>query len=385
MTIHKAKGLEFPLVALADAGYTGGFRSALFYLDQELGLVLNLSDGEAQPAAFRLAACRAAEQEAAEERRLLYVAATRAMDKLIISGDAKLSQAKATPGRLLVSGWLAQLAGVVGLSELQLPTMPTTPQSVSLEWGGEAVACTIYPPVKETVPASAIEADLASPVETPTQLPDLLPPLTVAPGTEVDEKLQARESDPPPRVWRVVPKTKYEVPAWVVGSLTHIALRHWRFPDSDSPSTELRTGFADFLRPFALEAGLTDPASIDIALSRVSRLLTRFQAHPLYTQLSAAERHHELPYTLTIDSQLHSGIIDLLFRTSPEAAWTIAEFKTDRLPERADLRKYVQQKGYDRQVGAYRQAITQQLDTTPKILLIFLNVGQSVQVLSLED
>ena len=31
MTIHKAKGLEFPVVVLADAGYTGGFRPALFH------------------------------------------------------------------------------------------------------------------------------------------------------------------------------------------------------------------------------------------------------------------------------------------------------------------------------------------------------------------
>nr|HID13379.1 hypothetical protein [Anaerolineae bacterium] len=41
-----------------------------------------------------------------------------------------------------------------------------------------------------------------------------------------------------------------EGPAWVVGSLVYTALRHWRFPD--------REGFEDFLRPYALEAGLTD-------------------------------------------------------------------------------------------------------------------------------
>jgi hypothetical protein len=190
-----------------------------------------------------------------------------------------------------------------------------------------------------------------------------------------------------------VPKTNYEVPAWVVGSLTHIALRHWRFPENDSPSAELRTApstlpygrrtsFADFLRPFALEAGLTDPASIDIALSRVTRLLTRFQAHPLHAQLSTAERHHELPYTVTVDGQIHSGIIDLLFRISPEAAWTIAEFKTDRLPEGVDLKLHLRQKGYDRQVAAYRQAISQQLGITPPVLLVFLNVGQAVQELN---
>ncbi len=380
MTIHKAKGLEFPVVVLADAGYTGGFRSSPFYLDQELGLLLNLSDGEAQPATCRLAAWREAEQEAAEERRLLYVAATRAMEKFIVSGEVKLSTAKKNPGRLLLSGWLAQLAGVVGLSEVQLPTPPTTPQPIPLDWENGAVGCTIYPPVSVASTGTATEADLSRADEALGEVPDLLAPIATLPGTDLDEKLEARESDPPPRVWRVVPKTEYEVPAWVVGSLTHIALRHWRFPDDDP-----KTGFADFLRSFALEAGLTDQASIETALRRVTRLLARFQAHPLYAQLSAAERHHEVPYSLTLEGQTHSGIIDLMFRTSPEADWTIAEFKTDRLPAGADLKRHAQQKGYDRQVAAYRQAVSQQLGPTPQVLLIFLNVGQSVQILEIKN
>jgi ATP-dependent exoDNAse (exonuclease V) beta subunit len=242
--------------------------------------------------------------------------------------------------------------------------------------------------VESPAPVASLEAGLIGSTGTLTQLPDLLAPVEIISPAEIDEKLKARESDPPARVWRVVSKTSYDVPAWVIGSLTHVALRYWRFPDSRDPSTELcvvslwdRTGFTNFLRPFALEAGLTDTATIDSAISRVSRLLTRFQAHPLYAQLSTAERHHELPYTVAVDGQVQSGIIDLLFRTSPTAVWTIAEFKTDRLPEGADLRQYAQQKGYDRQVAAYRQAISQQLGATPQILVVYLNVGQSVQVL----
>jgi hypothetical protein len=38
-----------------------------------------------------------------------------------ISGSVSISTAKAHPGRLLFSGWLKQLAEVVGLSEIQLP------------------------------------------------------------------------------------------------------------------------------------------------------------------------------------------------------------------------------------------------------------------------
>lgn len=371
MTIHKAKGLEFPLVVLADAGYTGGFRSAPFYLDQTLGLLLNPSGDESQPAAFRLAAWREAQQETAEEKRLLYVAATRAMEKFIISGNVTISTAKTHPGRLMFSGWLKQLAEVVGLSETSLPEPPLSAQAIPLAWTGGQVTCTIHPPVSN----SHFQPPTPDP-QPPTLNPDLLDllaPLTVAASPELDAKLKERESDPPPRVWRVVPDTQYDVPAWVVGSLTHAALRHWLFPADDT--------FARFLRPFALEAGLTDPASIDTALQRVTRLLTRFQRHPLYAELSAAERHHELPYALILDNQMVSGIIDLLYRTTPSTAWTIAEFKTDRLAEDTDLQAYAQQQGYLRQVETYQRAITQQLGAAPQVLMIFLNVGQSVGVL----
>jgi ATP-dependent helicase/nuclease subunit A len=397
MTVHKAKGLEFPVVVLADAGYTSTPRSAPCYLDQELGLVLNLSDGDARPAAFHLAAWREAEQEAAEERRLLYVAATRAMEKFIVSGNAKLSTAKARAGQLLLSGWLAQLAEVVGLSKTQLPEVPTTAQVIPLAWGvvkhprGDgAAACTIYPPLS-AAPRLA-STSVAPPPSATIEIPDLLPPLVVVPSpdTTADEKLKEREpiigplqgSDPPPRVWRVVPKAKYDVPAWVVGSLTHIALRHWLFPDNDD--------FTDFLKSFALEAGLTDQISIQTALRRVARLLTRFQGHPLYAEMSAAEHYHEVPYSVMLNGQPRNGLIDLLFRPSPDAGWTIAEFKTDRLTETDDLVAHLQRQGYDRQVQDYVQAITQQIGKhprgmgiSPRVLLIFLNVGNSIRVLTL--
>jgi ATP-dependent helicase/nuclease subunit A len=375
MTIHKAKGLEFPVVVLADAGYTGGRRSAPFYLDQELGLVLNLSDGDVRPAAFQLAAWREAEQEAAEERRLLYVAATRAMEKLIVSGDVKLSTAKESTGKFLLSGWLAQLAEVVGLSETQLPEVPTTAQTIPLAWEDGAAACTIYPPVR--ISQGVASASVAPPPIATGEISDLLAPLAMLPGAGAmaDEKLKERESDPPPRVWRVVPKAKYDVPAWVVGSLTHIALRHWLFPDDDD--------FADFLEPFALEAGLTDQTSIQTALRRVARLLARFQGHPLYAEMSAAERYHEVPYSVVLSGQTRNGLIDLLFRASPDADWTIAEFKTDRLAETDDLRAHLRRQGYDRQVQDYVQAITQQMGASPRVLLIFLNVDNSIRVLTL--
>jgi ATP-dependent exoDNAse (exonuclease V) beta subunit len=92
LTIHSAKGLEFKVVVVADAGRDRGGRDA----DE----ILCLPDGRlgfrvADPATGRRHATsdyrevKEAEDEAeeAERRRLYYVAMTRAIDRLIVSGS----------------------------------------------------------------------------------------------------------------------------------------------------------------------------------------------------------------------------------------------------------------------------------------------------------
>ncbi|MBI3360124.1 MAG: UvrD-helicase domain-containing protein, partial [Chloroflexi bacterium] len=135
MTVHKAKGLEFPLVVIADAGYDHTGSNASIRLDPDLGVLLKVetsrrsetphqgvSTGDkARPFSWQLGALFDADREDAEDRRLLYVAVTRAKEKVIVSGHAKVSTAKDDPGRLRLSGWLARLALTIGLDEAYLP------------------------------------------------------------------------------------------------------------------------------------------------------------------------------------------------------------------------------------------------------------------------
>lgn len=89
MTIHQAKGLEFPVVIIPDLHRSRTPPEFSFLLDPQRGLTLKVPDGRGN----RVAGCtfsdfekRHSWREQFESMRLLYVAATRARDRLILSG-----------------------------------------------------------------------------------------------------------------------------------------------------------------------------------------------------------------------------------------------------------------------------------------------------------
>jgi ATP-dependent helicase/nuclease subunit A len=380
MTVHKAKGLEFPVVVIADAARTVGGRAPPILISPELGVLLRVREDTALPATYRLASLYDADQADAESRRLLYVAATRAEEKLVISGHVKVKK-DSTPA---LGGWLAWLGEVTGLDRVRIPNPLGAPQGLDLPWEGGRLTCVVYPvPGGEGTGGQADseksrpgdgEAGEETEVSLSLGLPDLIAPLAPVASAEADAKIRERESDPPPRVWQVVPRARRpEGPAWVVGKLVHAALHYWRFPD--------RPGLEDFLRPYALEAGLTDPDEIRRAIAEARRLLARFQVHPLYAKLDQAERHHEVPYAVEVDGVSRSGIVDMLCRLDGE--WTLVEFKTDRLKAGADLQAHIRQEKYDEQVRGYVTATAALLGSRPRALLVFLNVGRGVELVPL--
>jgi len=89
MTIHQAKGLEFPIVIIPDLHREPMRREAQFILDRHKGLTVRIPNGRGQTvrgALFNELRQRNRWREEFESMRLLYVAATRAEDRLILSG-----------------------------------------------------------------------------------------------------------------------------------------------------------------------------------------------------------------------------------------------------------------------------------------------------------
>jgi ATP-dependent exoDNAse (exonuclease V) beta subunit len=375
MSIHKSKGLEFPLVVIADAAHELRSPAAGALLDADLGLLPGLKDDSdvqraAHPVAWRLAYLNEAAKNKAEDRRLLYVAATRAREKLLVSGHASVSKTN----QLSLSGWLVDLGKVLGVDKMTLDeeTLNTSGWSATFPSQDGFISWIVYPPAPPTSHPPP-EVDRSSKMDAVPG--ELLAPLSPPPPENLDEGTLARESDPPQRVWRVVPQVnRPSGPAWVVGKLVHEALRRWQFPGSG----DLR--FEEFIRPYTLEAGLTDEGEIRATIQETRRLLERFRRHPLYAEIEAAERFHELPFVLANDR----GVIDLLYRAGEKAdkqhPWVILDFKTDEARSTAEAQAIISQKGYDKQVQRYIEAVTISLGCRPQARLVFLQVGREIGI-----
>ena len=350
MTIHKAKGLEYPVVVLADLGRTNRPRGELLY---RLGpaWTMNLDKLESAPLAYRLAGSQDALQASAEEKRLLYVGMTRAQEKLILSGHLSTSR----DGSLRAAGWLDDLLQAGGVLAAVLPESAGSWKRIQLPDGAEWAVW--LEPAGGPASAPAGLPAQAWPVSQETGLLASLvaaAPVPVLPG---EHRRLALEPHTPP--------------ARVVGELVHKALQRWRFPGDPA--------LVALLRSQAQGEGLLAEDLLRQAVSAAEGLLRRFQAHACYAEINAAlERRHEVPYVGTDTSgTLEWGFMDCLYRTP--AGWTLIDFKTDELHNEAALAAAVER--YRPQLERYSQAAAQMLGQPPRAQMVFLNVERQIVVI----
>ncbi len=342
MTIHKSKGLEYPVVVLADASRARKHSTAPVYLLPETGFSIKLKP---TTLLYRLSNEWDELQEDAESGRLLYVAMTRAMHKLIVSGHI-------TQGMREFPGWLKSFSRTLDLNLDELldengPFAQPNPAKKHpvLVWCSNS---------QEIRPQADVPVSTASQTESeiiPLYSP-LIEPATI-PVNEDEETVR--------RIWRVTEPTLF-IPPGVIGQMTHKALELWL--DHDDPR------LIPLLESLALDAGLAIEDQRIEAVRRVRELIERFCAHPLRGEIEAAdERHHEVPFTRMRGGRSETGYIDLLYRKGEE--WFVVDFKTDRIQSEDLYRLLVKQ--YSTQLARYGEVTQQLLGRQAELSLCFLD------------
>jgi ATP-dependent exoDNAse (exonuclease V) beta subunit len=155
----------------------------------------------------------------------------------------------------------------------------------------------------------------------------------------------------------------------LVGELVHAAIRWWRFPGHPSLESLLQTTL--------LERGVVEPVEAEVHLRRAMELLARLKTDARWLELEAADRHHEVPYSLVQGERAVNGFIDLLY-CGPDDRWRIIDFKTDAIADEADLERLLAE-GYRRQLLRYQAAVLTLLGQPTQISLCLLDYAGGVR------
>jgi ATP-dependent helicase/nuclease subunit A len=358
MSVHAAKGLEFPVVVVADLGRDArhGGRAPRILHDPEFGVVCQLRDDNGdwlKPASYRWAEWLNERMELAESRRLLYVACTRAADLLILSGK---------PGQ--ACSWLAALsdawelpAGAENDAEIQrdgyrirlrCPAPPDEGRTTSTRAAQTAAGLTEMPPLARPLPSAAAHKPIAVThlerrlAEEAGELPFLQPAV-----------MRGRDGSRPKRA-----------PLYLVGNLAHRALADWDC--LAAPPDALRAKLAAWAR----RAGITDPDALDHAVERVQGALDALRGTPLFHELATApERYTEIPFSLGTTAGTLHGIIDLLYRDG-SGAWRLVDWKTEPVRHGQTLAGAAQP--HLLQMAVYAMAAGRILGIRPRVEICFL-------------
>jgi ATP-dependent helicase/nuclease subunit A len=356
MTIHRAKGLEFPVVCVADLGRQGGGRTERLLLgaDGSVGLRLATPGGGATiPAlAFERLAADVAADEDAEERRLFYVAMTRACDRLILSGTADPEKQPAPrPGGPPLDWILPALVGVLGEGErvvhrsfdgrpARVLTRLVTPATIAPD--------ALTSRSRSGTPGTALPAE---PKVVPAPSAGRPPPQRLS-YTALGQYAKCpyrfyleRSLRLPPVRTPLPPDTPPDaVPALdarVRGVIAHRLLEDLDFarPAAPAPEAVLTLG---------AESG-ADLAPEDV--EDIRAIVAAFGASPLCARIAAAGSvRREAAFSFPLDpagGALVAGVVDVLARAT-DASVLVVDYKSDRLgetePEEVVARDYATQR-----------------------------------------
>lgn len=338
MTVHGAKGLEFPVVFIpeADMPPRQAFQAVRWAPGVGVAATLEklVGDDARRPTAFHSWLTRLERAREDEEYwRILYVACTRAADYLCLTGIQAGEGARPT--------WVSAAVEAFELAPADLVDV-RKPEPV------DAAQMRRLSRAPAPIPDAEDEVEVAAPL---VARPRVIPIRTSTPVTALRE-----EAGPAARA-----AGHGDGLAALRGNVAHRALelRYGRGtePDVDALAREMR------------EAALPGEALRRVA-DEVRDMMERFESTPLARVLRGAEAHFEVPFVYDWDGVPVHGVLDLAYVA--DGHWNIVDFKTDAL--RGSLRDASWP--YLAQLGLYGLALERATGSRPALSLLFLRTGE---------
>jgi ATP-dependent exoDNAse (exonuclease V) beta subunit len=364
MTAHGAKGLEFPIVALANLGTQSGAqrgpvpREAEKFLHFRVGSEGTSGHGHFATPGYAQACEAEKAQYEAERLRLLYVAATRARDHLLIP---------LVVGRHYADGLLATLVHALPLEDEQLVTV----------WDADELeAPEVEAEVDRRVSEQEIEAGLAE----RTKWIEARKALKASAGQEREiEVASSRERAQGPLAAEVATFDAALVlgqgPPIPIGDAVHMVIERVALPEA----ADLEAVAEDV----CLEGDIADDLEDVIAMCRAC-----LKAPSVQQALRSGQFWREVPFVLSRSGQvdpdrgpLVSGRVDLVHRDGDEGDdLVVIDYKTDK-DVTLDTAEQYALKHHAGQAEVYAQALSAATGLSVReVAFVYCKAGAEVRL-----
>lgn len=333
LTVHAAKGLEFPIVVVPDlaARFNLG-NSDPVLLDAEKGIGLGLLDPEQNykkvPSYIRsLINDNVRHRQRAEEKRLLYVACTRARDHLLLGGA--LTDEHFTADLSAARDCLSWICGSLALTEADLARGTKEVAGVPAPLPIYTDPSAFSAPETTTAAEPAFRALDAAPVQAPAPALDLSP---------LDDPQDRPEFAVSELVLFATDRAAHHrqyglgLPAWPLGQVDAPRRRGLLFGQLAHAGLEALHNRPD-ADPATLAADLVAAAPLPVASYRASferelaGLLRRCRQSPLAVRWRThLEAHTEVRFALSLAHGLVHGVVDYMGRGA-DGLWELIDYK----------------------------------------------------------
>ncbi len=346
MTVHKSKGLDFPVVILADlskkeAAATSSLPLHLFSWQYNMH---GLRAGKICDANLAFLEEEQKKHERCEEIRILYVALTRAKEQLLLVADGRKGAAKAARAFEQAGFFPDGTTPTRGNDEVTVPVLYAAYEAPeNFRYRQAAQSTTRQAPTqlarwRETFDARCVRYQAA------------LAEQNLSPSARVENQEQLT---PPQRA------------AAEVGTVCHRAMQILL--------TEPKTDVSDAVRAAALSGGLTERER------DAAEIIVPFVQSSLFSQLRACKLlGAEMPFSYVAENGLiENGVMDAVLENSDGTIW-IVDYKTDKIPA-GGTQQLVEK--YRPQLTVY-QCAAQKLFPNKKIICsaVFLRSCESAEI-----